>query len=212
MKKKLSPTTPALAVATLLFLGMADAPAFTFYTNKTAFLSAITGSNYTETFDSITVDTPLTPPLSFSNSGFSFNATTESGDDLYGVATAAPDRWLSTFIDGDSLVFTNFSLNTTAFGGYFFNIESGGSLIPTNLVLKAVGDGTTNTQFVTPASVSNFFGWTFGTGVTSVTITSTNYYPTANSVVLGTTVPEPSTWALLLLGAGAAGLAVWRRR
>jgi hypothetical protein len=33
-----------------------------------------------------------------------------------------------------------------------------------------------------------------------------------NANMVNVTVPEPSTWALLLSGLGAAGAAVWRRR
>ena len=171
----MKPASHTLAAALILFVWPTAILQAAYFTNRDDFLSAITGSNYTESFDSITVDTPLTPPLSFSNSGFSFNATTKSGDDLYGLATAAPDRWLATYTDGESLLFTNFSLNTTAFGGYFFNTDNNGSQTTFNLTLQAVGDGATNTQIVTPASASNFFGWTFGTGIASVTITSTNY-------------------------------------
>ncbi len=201
-----------LSVAALFFLGAVDASAWTFYTNKTDFLNAITGSNYTETFDSIPVDQTITAPTNFSANGYSFSATTASGADLYGLGTVAPDHWLTTYNEGNPLVFTNFSLNATAFGGYFFNTDNNGSLTTANLELQAIGDGTTNTQFVTPTSASNFFGWTFVTGIASVTVTSTNYFPTANNVVLGANVPEPSTWALLLLGAGTAGLMVWRKR
>ena len=211
-KNKRSAVAAALSVAALFFLGSADASGVTFYTNKTDFLNAITGSSYTETFDSIPVDQTITAPTNFSGNGYSFSATTASGADLYGLGTVAPDHWLTTYNEGNPLVFTNFSLNATAFGGYFFNTDNNGSQIAFNLTLQAIGDGTTNTQSLTPTTASNFFGWTFGTGIASVTVSSTNYYPTANNVVLGTTVPEPSTWALLLLGAGATGLTLWRRR
>ena len=201
----------SLSAITLFFLVAPDASASTFYTNKTDFLNAITGGNYTETFDSIPVNEPITAPTNFSGSGYSFSSTTGSGADLWGLGTADPDRWLTTLDEGNPLVFTDFSPNTTAFGGYFFNTDNNGSQIAFNLTLQAIGDGTTNTQSVTPTTASNFFGWTFETGIASVIITSTDYYPTANDVVLGATVPEPSTWALLLLGAGTAGLMVWRK-
>ncbi len=198
------------ALVAILITSMAASAAF--YTNETGFLNAITGGNYTETFDSIPVDQTITAPTNFSGSGFSFAATTGTGNPLYGLGTAAPDRWLTTFDEGNPLVFTNFT-NATAFGGYFFNTDNNGNIKPANLFLEAVGDGITNTQMFTVSTNTDFFGWTFGAGIASVTITSTNYYPTASSVTLGTTVPEPSTSALILLSSGAlAASAAARRR
>ncbi len=199
------------ALVAILITSMA-APA-AFYTNEADFLSALTGSTYTQGFDSIPVGAEITAPTNFPpTNGFSFTATTGTGGSLWGLATANPDRWLTTYNEGNPLVFTNL-VNANAFGGYFFNTDNNGNVTPANLFLEAVGDGTTNSQMFAISTNTNFFGWTFGTQIASVTITSTNYYPTASSVTLGTTVPEPSTYALILLSSGAlAASAAARRR
>lgn len=193
------------ATAVVLVLQAARTQA-AFYTNADSFIFAINTGHYTEGFDGL-MKGEVIPPAHFTNTGFSFDATTTSGSSLYCVGPGA-DHWLTVSDSTKPLVFTNFT-NATAFGGYFFNTDDSGIFSTNNLTLLTVGDGTIYTNFVTNVSTTNFFGWTFASSLSSVSIISTNLgsFPTAGSVTLGTTVPEPSTWALLLLGAGTVVLA-----
>lgn len=91
----------------------------------------------------------------------------------------------------------------TAFGGSIFNFASGGVNgfqlrgINTSLGL----DPLNPLAFVT--------GLTFdvGTGVTNISMTQTPY-----SVDTGGAVPEPATWAMMILGLGAIGAVMRSRR
>jgi len=79
-----------------------------------------------------------------------------------------------------------------------------------------IGDGLTGTgtgdvqQFFAPAGATRLYlgatdgsGWFNNSGLSEVTIT---YTPLAT-----TTVPEPATWAMMILGFGGAGAAIRRR-
>ena len=162
-----------LFASTCLFLCASvlngSAATFSFYTNESDFLTAITGKPaYTNTFSTITAGgTRLeTNVVNFSGSGFSYTAT------IPGVAPAT-SFWGDTFggvnalstgdPSSDVFVMTNFSLNTLAFGGYFFptdgvSVVSGGTVTLTTVFADLTSTSVTNSR--ASANLNDwFFGW-----------------------------------------------------
>lgn len=203
----------------------ANAASFSFYTNESDFLTAVTGKpSFNETYASIApwgtrLDTNIFNFTNGSSFGYTANIPGTApvfsfwGDTFGGV------RALSTGDpETDVFVMTNFSLNTFAFGGYFFpsdgtGIVSDGTVTITTLFSDLSSTSTTSSRG--SADLNNwFFGWVTdepGTTVRSVTLTAGNDYASAADVTLA--VPEPSTYALLGLAAvGLAGYIIRRRR
>ena len=213
-RAKTSLPAAALAAVVLLFVAATGTRAATF-TNEADFINNIAAPYLVETFGSIQTGT-TNPPLNFSNSGYSFEALSSSNSaypDLFGILNGT-NRWLTVVAYEDSLVFTNFSLNVSAIGGYFFSTDENSAFTNSSLLLSVqLSDSTLITTNVTSATATNFYGYTFATNIRSLTIGATNAnFPTAAKVIAGTTVPEPSSFALLLLGAGAAALLVFKTR
>lgn len=70
--------------------------------------------------------------------------------------------------------------------------------------------GATLTQNVDGNGGADFFGFT-GPGLSSFTVTSPQGFGTGD-FFSAVGVPEPSTWAMLILGLGAVGVALRRRK
>lgn len=211
-----------LAAVTITCAGALNAGAQTnTYTNSSAFFSAISASNYTETFNGIPGENVVTTPTNFSGNGFSFTATTPNtgGNQLYGLTNGGgSDKWLTLLFPELGLVFTNLSLNVSAIGGNFFATDQFGFFTntPINVSILLTDSSTFSTNF-TPSSATSFLGVTFSTNVSISALVISNLnspaqFPTANNLTVGV-VPEPSTYALLgLAAAGFAGYVIRRRR
>lgn len=181
-----------------------------FYTNQSTFNAAITGASFTTNLSSLPagqVDSPAT----FSGNGLSVQAlSTNTGVyNLYSFGNG-----LTVNSEGYDLLFTNFSLAATAVGGLFFNLDTEGNFASGNLVLNAVfADSSSMTTNVPSASTNSFFGFVGDTNLLSLTVSGQAGLPTAGQLTLGAPVPEPSTYALILLSSGAlAAYAAARRR
>ena len=212
-----------LAAVTITCAGALNAGAQTnTYTDSSAFFSAISASNYTETFNGIPGANFVTTPTNFSGNGFSFTATTTNGgvnNQLYGLTNGGGgDRWITLFFPEFGLVFTNFSLNTSAIGGNFFATDDQGFFTNTPINVRILlSDSSTFSTNYTPSGSASFLGVTFSTNVSISALVISNLnsppqFPTANNLTIGV-VPEPSTYALLgLAAAGFAGYVIRRRR
>jgi hypothetical protein len=212
-----------LATVTITCAGALNAGAQTnTYTDSSAFFSAISASNYTETFNGIAGGNVVTTPTNFSGNGFSFTATTTNtgGNQLYGLTNGGgSDRWLTLLFPRPGLVFTNFSLNVSAIGGNFFATDDQGFYTNTPINVRILlSDSSIFSTNYTPSGATSFLGVTFSTNVSisSLVISNLNnpdpQFPTANNLTIGV-VPEPSTYALLgLAAAGFAGYVIRRRR
>ena len=212
-----------LAAVTIACSGAMHAAAQTnSYTNRSAFLSAISPSNFTETFNGIPGANFVTTPTNFSGNGFSFTATTTNGgvnNQLYGLTNGGGgDRWITLFFPEFGLVFTNFSLNSSAIGGNFFATDDQGFFTNTPINVRILlSDSSTFSTNYTPFGSASFLGVTFSTNVSISALVISNLnnppqFPTANNLTIGV-VPEPSTYALLgLAAAGFAGYVIRRRR
>jgi hypothetical protein len=86
------------------------------------------------------------------------------------------------------------------------------------------GEGIVGVQFTNNTNEGQFdsassythYGWikvdTTGQNDGSVTVVDWAYETTPNAAIAAAAVPEPGTFALCLLGMGAAGVQAWRRR
>jgi|LakMenEpi03Aug12_release.lakeMendotaPanAssembly.Ray.scaffolds.fasta_scaffold272605_1 hypothetical protein len=214
-----------LAAVTIACSGAMHAAAQTnSYTNRSAFLSAISPSNFTETFNGLPGANLVTTPTNFSGNGFSFRATTQPGsvvppNQLYGLTNGGGvDRWITLFYPEFGLVFTNFSLNVSAIGGNFFATDTQGFFTNTPINVRILlSDSSIFSTNYSPTGFDSFLGVTFRTNVSISALVISNLsnppqFPTANDLTVGV-VPEPSTYALLgLAAAGFAGYVIRRRR
>jgi hypothetical protein len=200
-----------------------SAAGFSFYTNETDFLNAISGKPfYQQNFESVPQTQFGTNSTNFSNGTFSFTATIPS------VVPADTSLWGETF-DGnpalstgnppESMVLTNFTPNTFAFGGFLYPTFNGAVDDFSPISITVLFDDLTSTNYTTNRGnlyADWFFGWVTtepGTAIRSVTLDGPqdDNFMSVSDVTLA--IPEPSTYALLgLAAAGLAGYVIRRRR
>jgi len=183
----------ASAIAAACFANNAYA-SVTYYTDQAAYTAALGGFVSTEDF----ADTTLIPGLTL---------TTLNGNISGG---AFFDKVTST---GATSTFT-FANGTNAFGGTFdLGIANFGSGV------KFILDNTTYAGAIKNYP-TGFFGLISDTTFTSITLgsatTGQEIYKLTNLVVgqsdIPGAVPEPATWALMILGFGAVAGALRQRR
>ena len=191
-------------VVMINFITTAHAVDFTVYTDKSAFLAALSPGYYTETFNTLAVNTLLSSPIVLNSGPNQFQASTGSGD--FYNSTNGSDVWLSTDARSDSVNFSAFTNNPTAIGGFFFLTNTSGS--PTTGTINANLNSGAATSSITTASSTNFIGFvsTNNTPLSSLLLTTsaTTWWVTANDVIVGNAlpVPEPSTYILALIASG----------
>lgn len=199
----LSFAMPAIADATI-----------TIYTDKASYLAAV-GTPGTDSFNDLTTDTDFGKSLTRTAGSYGYKVSTV--DVLYG-AGGGSDIWMSTARAQDPLVFDSFTGGVYGIGGFFFDTNDVLDYVRGNLSFTAVDASGSVTRTLTNATTSSFLGFVSTTGVTSLTVKSvgSGKWPTANDLVLGgsaaAAVPEPATWAMLLLGMGLVGATMRRRR
>jgi hypothetical protein len=185
------------------------------FTDQAAFLANVKPGFYLETFDALPqgvgIDSPLAP---FSKNGFSYIASTEGFNDGFFNVGPPGDTWISTNNPVDTIVFTFTSGNVTAVGGLFFETDVFGDLTggPIHVTLD---NGTTIT--VTDTKANSFVGFTTSSPILSLTVESgapppmITEWPTANDLIVGAAIPEPSALLLAALGLGCVFVGrVWR--
>jgi hypothetical protein len=143
---------------------------------------------------------------------------TNLGTNLAGFNVGPGDRWLG-FPDGTATF--NFTTPSHSFGTFFTGLQTGFG--PT--LQFTFNDGSAQTLDI-PVAVNggvDFFGFTDTSAFSSVTI-SRPCDPTAgcdfygvdvvsmNAATVNSAVPEPSTWAMMILGFVGLGFMAYRRK
>lgn len=149
----------------------------------------------------------LAPPSSFTISGsllgantfmaslFSTTAWTSGQLDSYLGISASPTNPIGAFLP------TTQSFQPSADGFWVYQADLGTVTLPSN-------SGTGDSFLLT---LDQTLG--FGSYVTAFINQNGSYGATANSgAILETGVPEPATWAMMVLGFGVAGIAIRRSR
>lgn len=204
MKRQAFPLK-SLAAAVLLCVAAGAQAQVDVYTDRAAFLAAVGGYGV-DTYDDLDIDF-YDSPFARNAGAYSYTAAAPGG--LYGAGSAA-DGWLSTNIDGDAIVFSNFTPGTVGFGGYFFASDINGAFVPDGTLLFTATDGGTFNYTLSGATTTSFLGFVSAAPLSSVSLAAGgDYWVTANDVTLAQPIPEPGAYAMLLLGLGVVG---WRRR
>lgn len=166
------------------------------------FESAATGDSGSFSFPGVTVSSTS----GFGN-GFSGVSDTTLGN-LYGYSIGGGSKWFG-FPTGTATF--NFAGTTNSFGFYTTGLQTS---FGTTLTVSM--NGANATTFNLPVNVNggaSYFGFTTASAFNTVTIDRPGFDAWGIDRVsynLGA-VPEPSTWALMILGFGAIGAAMRRR-
>lgn len=223
MLRTLAGRTIALAVAALVAVPATASAQITIHTTLASWLGAV-GANGVDTYNDLP-SASITGPLNRTAGTFGYTAsvTNPSGGstDFFPAGTNA-DRWLSTDNALANIVFDNFSPDARGVAGEFFLSDISGSFVGTGQLTVTYTSGVTATVTFTNPSVGNFWGITSTQAIASLVVSAvqpTNgspIWPTVNNLRIGaaptSTVPEPSTYALLAVGLGGIGITGWRRR
>lgn len=193
------------AAAAAVALATPSHAAVTIYTSEASFIAALGGTTVLEDFNDGTLAAPLASIVS-TNGGFQGNHF----EDVVNTTTAR-----TTF---------NFAAPIVGFGG-FFNLSPGGA----DLGIAPLLDGTTalgaGTAFEVPngSGLDDFWGFVSTIPFTSVTLIGGTQTGNQNAELYHLdnlrfgaastpAVPEPATWAMMLVGFGAIGWTMRRRR
>ena len=203
----------------LLVIGNAAVAQTVVYTDQTAFLKQVKPGYYLETFDSLPSFYSLLQPAFYSAKGFRYNVNAQyGGSDNLGLFSVTPDSnkpndvALSTQDFNAAITLTFTSNNVTAIGGDFFQTDNPGNAIVGDVILT-LNDGTTKTLTANIGNLQPFVGFISTKPLTSLVLTfpATGNYATINNFVVGTAVPEPSSWALLVGVGCTSGFCLLRR-
>lgn len=181
--------TAAIAAATVASAASAQVAT---YTNSGSFSSAVSGAtNNTFTFQ---------PSYTDLGTSYSVGSTTFASADVVGYNDAYGVPYLGSY--GDLTVTTDASAIGFNFGSY------GDAQTITYIV-----DGVTGTLDL-PGNHSGtaFLGFSGLSGLTTLSFSNNNELDTTSFVTaMSGAVPEPATWAMMLLGFAAIGVAMRRK-
>jgi hypothetical protein len=186
------------------------------FTDQADFLAQVTPGYYLETFDELPQYEVVVAPLEFSAGGFSYTASSESefpSSQRFFPAGPLGDTWLSTNDHSNDIVFDFTSGNVTAVGGYFFRTDIAGDVAVAGTVTLTLDNGTMYSA--DSPSANSFVGFSTTAPILSLTVSIEPVgvfledYATANDLIVGAVVPEPSTVSIAVAGALCA---LWRLR
>lgn len=188
--------------------------AITTYTDRTAFLAALSGTTFENDFQTMPTSA-VGSPRSFSGNGFGYQISAING--LIGIDIGG-DISIAAVSGNMALNVINLTGGVTAVGGYFFfDANTTTSLTGAGTVTANNGVDPAAVMNVTaPTSLTGFFGFISDNGaIMSVSLlkTSGGGAPDLDDLIVGTAatgspVPEPATWSLF----GVAGLAIGLQR
>lgn len=212
--KTLSLKTVSLA-AVLLCTAVAAEAEITIFTDRAAFLAALSASG-TDTFNDLLIG-QTDSPLARMAGAYSYLASAGPVSNFWPAGTAGGDVWLAPTVSNDTITFGSFG-GLTAFGGNFFGSDAAGAFSPGRTVVLIATDGaTTRTVNLYDTTVATFLGFISTDPLATVTLRSDGvpggpaYWSTANDVTIGLPVPEPETYGMLLAGLAVVGFMARRR-
>lgn len=206
----------ALSLAVLLCMASAAQADVTVYTDRAAFLAAVSLPG-TDTYNDLS--SALTPsPLIRTAGSYGYRASTGPVSTFY-PAGSASDRWLATDAATDAITFSIFATGVRAFGGNFFGSDIAGAFSPgRTIVLTATDGATTRTVNLYDTTVNTFLGFISTNPLSSVILRpdglpGSTYWATANNVTLAmvSQIPEPASYGMLMAGLGLFGFMARRR-
>ena len=213
---------PLALASAMCFAGSAQAT-FTVYTTQASYLAAISAPGV-DNYNDLTI-APTGSPLNRTAGAYTYQAAAGPASAFYPAGTAT-DKWLATDNRTDTITFSNFSSTVRGVGGFFFRSDIAGAITttPATLTLVATDGSGNNTQTLINPGMTTFLGFVSNGPITSLAlyvgvqgVGTAGVWPTVNDLTLGAapaagTVPEPTTWALMIAGFGLTGAAVRRRR
>jgi hypothetical protein len=195
-----------MAAALVVLGGAMAVQAQVIFSDQAAFLAQVGSGYYLETFDEVPQFTVVPAPLAFSTGGFSYTASTEPILQDFFPAGPPGDTWLSTNAPSDDIVFDFTSGNVTAVGGFFFRTDPAGEVATAGTVTLTLDNGTVYS--VDAPSANTFVGFTTSSPILSLSVGVEPVggfledFATANDLIVGVAVPEPSMLVLAGLGMG----------
>lgn len=207
---------PLAALACAVVAAVPAQAAVTVYTSESAFKAAI-GAFATDTFSDLTpgdLASPLTRTLS-NGSSYTASANGPGDDGLFLLA----DKRLSNNSGSNDILFSSFSKNISALSGFFAVTDSAEKTVGNSTISFVVADKDGNTSYNLANPTGNFVGFVSTGGLASVTaktVAAEAKFVTVGNLSLASAkmtsaVPEPATWAMMLVGFGLMG-SVMRRK
>lgn len=214
---------PILAALVLAAVATPAQAAITVFTDRTAF-NAAAGALTLETFESFSSEIAFrTAPLTVGGLTFQGFGTGQQGRNIVDIPppqfsefSIGGTNQLSLINNATSRVQVSFASAITAFGGDFGGYQD--DILRSRITVL----GSDVVAPVTAGSTARFFGFISDTPFTSLVFQSHQQAATngdgfgLDNIAYGGSatrgVPEPATWALMLLGFGAIGAAMRRRQ
>ena len=203
----------AVSLGILAFGNVANAATIV-YTSQAAFVAALTGTSYTETFSSTTGSGSAS--ASYSGSSYGYNVTAATAANVAGtIYISAAGGFIGSNSPINKLIVTSTGNSFNAIGGNFF-LTNQTDVFQASPVTITLSNGFTDTY--TPTTVATFRGYISDTTITTLTM-GVSPAATYNSVdnlivsnVAPVVVPEANTMALLGLALPVIGAVVIRRK
>ena len=208
----------ASALLAVTAIGIPTANAAVVYTSQAAFTAATTAAGV-DNYAGFNILSSTPSPINRSAGAYSYTAAAETSS-FFGAGTTA-DPWLSTNTATDSITFSNFGPSISAIGANFFGSNISGLFQAGSIALSLTDSLGVTSHTIINATTSSFIGFVSDGTITSLTVESVQpgngfLWPTVDNLTLAqgltSAVPEPSTWAMMILGFAGVGFLAYRRR
>lgn len=172
------------------------------------FQAGLESGYYLETFERYPADYMNVPsPQRFADEKqiFAYTVSSDSGDDLYVISSGAFKKAISLLNAHDALVVNFETSSITAVGAQFFTTDHAGEPTPGSVTLY-LSDGTSITVSNDSKDLGHVFRGFFSDvpiAWLKVCVTGTPdalQWPSISRLYVGTAIPEPGTYALVMWG------------
>jgi hypothetical protein len=206
------------ALAVVALAGVQTADAATVFTSQAAFNAATTAPGV-DTFTDLGVVFSAPSPITRSAGAYSYSAAAETS--TFFIAGTVADPWLSTNTAADSITFYNFTTAISAIGANFFGSDVFGTFKAGDITLSLTDSLGVTSSTIIGATTSSFIGFVSDGTITSLKVSAVQpagsfLWPTVDDLRLAqgltSAVPEPATWAMMILGFAGVGYMSFRRR